>query len=78
MGIDDITYFPAEGPRPPDVDRIFRVQQERNELAGKMGELIEWFDLLDEFATMQGRPELARAEIQDDIRRVQAILRGES
>jgi len=72
--VHDVVGRLAEG----SLGRIFRAQQERNELADKMGELVTWFDLMDEFAIMQGAPGLARTEIQDDIRRVQAILRGEA
>ena len=76
MGIDDITYFPAEGPRP--VGWVAPAQQERNELAEKMEELIPWLDLIDVFAVEQGAAQFANPEMQDDIRRVAALLRGES
>lgn len=45
-------------------------------LAERFVGLIEWLDLIDRFAEMQGRPDLASTVMQDDICRVVEILGG--
>lgn len=45
-------------------------------LAERFTGLIEWLDLIDRFAEMQGRPDLASTVMQDDIRRVVETLGG--